>query len=240
MKTKLQVTFLTIFPEMFPGTLGSSLSGKALRDGLWSYNVVNMRNFGITNHKKVDDEPYGGGCGMIMRPDVVGSAIDFALEEYGSDQDIFYMSPRGSILNQNIVNEIVQQPTKIIIICGRFEGIDQRVITYYNVKEISIGDFVISGGELAALVLVDACVRLIDGVVSTKESLQQDSFSMEGDMQGLLEYPLYTRPSVWQELSVPDVLLSGNHQEIERWKLRESQEVTKKRRPDLWHLYSKK
>jgi tRNA (guanine37-N1)-methyltransferase len=229
---------------MFPGTLGFSLGGKALKEGLWSYNVVNIRDFGITHHKKVDDEPYGGGCGMVMRPDVLGAALEYALKKYGGNkikQQIFYMSPRGGLLNQDKINKIVTESDaykNIIIICGRFEGIDQRIITYYNVEEVSIGDFVISGGELAALVLVDACVRLLDGVVSTKESIKQDSFNMEGSMKGLLEYPLYTRPARWNGMDVPEVLSSGNHQAIECWKLSEAQKITKERRPDLWQIYN--
>jgi tRNA (guanine37-N1)-methyltransferase len=226
---------------MFPGALGYSLSGKALKDKIWSYSIVNIRDFGITNHHKVDDDPYGGGCGMVMRADVLGKAIEFALQQYQDPPQIIYMSPRGEMINQALVNSLVSSnimTANIIIICGRFEGIDQRIITYYNIREISIGDFVISGGELASLVLLDACIRMLDGVVSTKESLIQDSFNMQGNMSGLLEYPLYTRPPSWNGLNVPEVLISGNHKEIERWKLKEAQEVTKKHRPDLWQCYN--
>jgi tRNA (guanine37-N1)-methyltransferase len=236
---QLKVTFLTIFPEMFPGSLGFSLSGKALELGIWSYNVINIRDFGLTRHKKVDDQPCGGGSGMIMRPDVLAAAIDFAIKKYGGNK-IFYMSPRGKHLQQAKVRQILESShpeNSIIILCGRFEGIDQRIITYYNVDEISVGDFVLSGGELAAMVMVDACVRLLDGVVSSEESVVCDSFSMQGDFDGLLEYSLYTKPAVWQGLHVPSVLLSGNHQEIKKWQLQEAQEVTKSRRPDLWQSY---
>lgn len=225
---------------MFPGPLGYSLSGKALQKGLWSYNLVNIRDFGHSSHKKVDDYAAGGGAGMVMRADVLGDALDFALQEHGPCQQIFYMSPKGLVLKQELAKEIINTKTNIIIICGRFEGIDQRLITYYNIQEISIGDFILFGGELAALVLVETCVRLLDGVVATKESLEQDSFSMQGSMQGLLEYPVYTKPAVWRNLSVPDVLLSGHHQKITQWKARQAEEITKNRRPDLWEIYNNK
>lgn len=241
MQKKLQITFLTIFPEMFPGPLGFSLSAKALQNKIWSYNIVNIRDFGLTKHRKVDDQPCGGGAGMVIRPDVLADALNFALDKYGANK-IFYMSPRGLPLKQERVESIVagiDQENKIIIICGRFEGIDQRIITYYNVEEISVGDYVISGGELAAMIFADSLVRLLDGVVSSKESVINDSFSGGADFKGLLEYPLYTKPADWQKMSVPDVLLSGNHKEIEVWKLKNAQEVTKKRRPDLWKIYKK-
>jgi tRNA (guanine37-N1)-methyltransferase len=228
---------------MFPGPIGQSLSGKALKKGLWSYNVVNIRDFGLTRHKKVDDSACGGGAGMVMRADVLGNALDFALQKYGQNQRIFYMSPKGRILKQEFAKEIIDtknSKTGIIIVCGRFEGIDQRLITYYNIEEVSVGDYILSGGELAALVLVDACIRLLEGVVSTKESLEQDSFSMSNHMQGLLEYPVYTKPSVWRGLSVPEVLLSGHHQEITHWKMEQAKEITKNRRPDLWKIYDNK
>ena len=241
MKTKLKVTFLTIFPEMFPGTLGFSLSAKALENNIWSYNVVNIRDFGLTKHKKVDDSPCAGSAGMVIRPDVLGNALDFALEKYKANK-IFYMSPRGLPLKQQKMEAIInqnEQENNIIIICGRFEGIDQRIITYYNVEEISIGDYIISGGELAAMIFVDGLIRLLDGVMSSKESAVNDSFSTNASFNGLLEYPLYTKPALWRGISVPDVLLSGNHQEIASWKLEKAKEVTKKNRPDLWQAYEK-
>jgi tRNA (guanine37-N1)-methyltransferase len=241
MKTKLQVTFLTIFPEMFPGPLGFSLCAKALEKQIWSYNVVNIRDFGITKHKKVDDQPCGGGAGMVIRPDVLASALDFALNKYRANK-IFYMSPRGMPLKQERIQVMLDQTLKennIIIICGRFEGIDQRIITYYNVEEISIGDYIISGGELAAMILVDWLVRTLDGVVSSNKSIVNDSFSMSGSLKGLLEYPLYTKPADWRGMNVPEVLLSGNHQGIEDWKIEKAREVTKKCRPDLWQAYEK-
>ena len=242
METKLQVTFLTIFPEMFPGPLGFSLCSKALEKGIWSYNVVNIRDFGITKHKKVDDQPCGGGAGMVIRPDVLANALDFALDKYRANK-IFYMSPKGIPLKQGLIKTITDQrlqENNIIIICGRFEGIDQRIITYYNVEEISIGDYIISGGELAAMVLVDGLVRTLDGVASSQESIVNDSFSMDGNFEGLLEYPLYTKPADWRGILVPEVLLSGNHQEIENWKIKKAREVTKKCRSDLWQVYEKK
>jgi tRNA (guanine37-N1)-methyltransferase len=239
---KLNITFLTTFPEMFPGTLGFSLPLKALERKVWSYSVVNIRDFGITRHKKVDDQPCGGGAGMIMRPDVLSAALDYAMGARKVDR-IFYMSPRGMVLNQAILRQIVEcQPSdglanNIIIICARFEGIDQRVITYYNIEEISIGDFIIFGGELAAMTLAEGCIRLLDGAMSSKDSVIDDSFSMQGDFSGLLEYSLYTKPVGWRSMNVPEVLTSGNHLAINNWKLNQAQQVTKKNRPDLWRSY---
>ena len=242
MKTKFHITFLTLFPEMFNEVLNTSLLGKALEKGIWEYNLINIRDFGFSRHKKVDSKPCAGGHGMVMRPDVLGKAIDFTLERYGKNQKIFYMSPKGTSLTQELAYRIVQEYSSlnIIIICGRFEGLDQRLLTYYNVEEISIGDFVISGGELAAMVFVDCLVRLLDGFASNAQSIKDDSFAFSGQMQGLLEYPLYTKPVIWQGLKVPQVLLSGNHAEIDSWKLSQAQEITKNKRPDLWQLYIKK
>ena len=224
-------TILTIFPEMFPGYLQYSLAGKALQEGIWSYDVINIRDFGVTKHQNVDDEPYGGGHGLVMRPDVLGGAMDYALSKY-PDAKIYYMSPRGIKLEHKIVKRISTEE-RIIILCGRFEGIDERVIEEYNAIEISLGDFVLSGGEAAALAMLDACVRLIPGVLANQMTLSEESFSDDYNNCTLLEYPLYTRPSTWRGREVPDVLLSGNHALIERWRYDQALSVTSKKRPDL-------
>lgn len=226
---KFKATILTIFPEMFPGPLGHSLAGGALKKGIWEYEIIDIRDFGLTKHKNVDDEPYGGGSGMVMRADVLGNALDKAMKD--SDTDIiYYMSPRGKIFNQRLAEEIIEEKN-IIILCGRFEGIDERVIHEYNVREISIGDFILSGGEIASLAMLDSCIRLLPGVLGNKNTLSEESFSIGNS--NLLEYPLYTRPEIWRGAKVPEVLLSGNHAKIEEWKIDQSREITKKRRPEL-------
>lgn len=225
-------TILSIFPEMFPGCLQYSLAGQALEKKLWSYNVINIRDFGRTKHKNVDDSPYGGGNGLVMRPDVLSESIDYALS-LTPNAEIYYMSPRGKLLNQRLVQDITRS-SEIIILCGRFEGIDERVIEEYNVSEISLGDFILSGGEVAAIALLDSCIRMLPGVLSNQSTLEEESFSDRyGDGGLLLEYPLYTRPAIWRERAVPDVLLSGNHKVIEEWKMQQSINITAKKRPDL-------
>lgn len=220
-------TILSLFPEMFPGTLQYSLAGQALAKGLWSYDTINIRDFGISKHRNVDDEPYGGGNGLVMRPDVVGRALDSAIKK--NKADIYYMSPRGKPLTQGLVRQIAEKGS-IIILCGRFEGIDERLIEEYNATEISLGDFVLSGGEIAAMAVLDACIRLIPGVLANQSTLVEESFSC---IDGLLEYPLYTRPAQWNDRLVPEVLLSGNHQKIKEWRAEQSQKITAERRPDL-------
>lgn len=229
--SKFHVTILTTFPEMFPSTLAYSLAGNALKQGIWSYDVINIRDFGVTRHKNVDDDPYGGGNGLVMRVDVLSEAIDYALTKY-PDSEIYYMSPRGRVIKQSIICEVLSKKN-IIIVCGRFEGIDERVIEEYNVTEISLGDFILSGGEVAAIAMMDACIRLIPGVLANNETLIEESFSDIHHEGLLLEYPLYTRPSMWRGRSVPDVLLSGNHRQIEEWRKKESVRITLERRPDL-------
>ncbi|KJV57277.1 tRNA (guanine(37)-N(1))-methyltransferase [Orientia chuto str. Dubai] len=227
------INILSLFPEMFPGPLQYSLAGKALKKNIWSYKVINIKDFGITKHKKVDDEPYGGGCGLVMRADVLAKAIDYVLNTY-TDLNIqpylYYMSPRGEIINQNFIKKIIKQKN-IIIICGRFEGIDERVIEKYNILEASLGNFILSGGEIAALALLDSCIRLLPGVIANQSTLLEESFNTIEDNMTLLEYPLYTRPSEWCNLKVPDVLLSGNHKQIKEWRLNQSIKITKQRRP---------
>ena len=220
----MHFNILTVFPEMFPGTLSGGVVGRALDKGIWSYNAINIRDFAINNYGSVDDEQFGGGAGMVMRPDVLGKAID-SIEKPGK---IIFFSPRGKQLTQKLVHEYSKYDT-MTLLCGRYEGIDQRVIDEYDIEEVSIGDYVLSGGELAAQVFIDSAVRLLDNVLGGGlESTQNESFEIGG-----LEWPLYTRPSVWRGHKVPEVLLSGHHGNIERWRKQQSDDITKERRPDL-------
>ena len=220
----MHFNILTIFPEMFPGTLSGGVVGRALEKKIWSYDTINIRDFAINNYGSVDDEQFGGGAGMVMRPDVVGNAID-SVKNPGK---IIFFSPRGKPLNQQLVHEYIKNDT-ITLLCGRYEGLDQRVIDEYGIEEVSIGDYVLSGGEVAAQVFIDSCVRLLDNVVhGGRDTTENESFEIGG-----LEWPLYTRPSVWRGRSVPEVLLSGHHGNIERWRKQQSDEITKIRRPDL-------
>lgn len=229
--TKFKASILTIFPEMFPGPLGCSLAGRALRKGIWSMDVVNIRDFGITKHKNVDDTPMGGGNGLIMRPDVLGRAIDYTIAK-NPEAQLYYPSPRGKRLNQKVVKEISKKKN-VIFLCGRFEGIDERVIDEYNPVQISVGDYVLSGGEIAAFVALDAVIRLIPGVLANQDTLIEESFECDKSGYSLLEYPLYTKPNVWHGRAVPDVLVSGHHAEINKWRKAESLKITKALRPDL-------
>ncbi len=225
-----QAKVLTIFPDMFPGPLGHSLVGQALEDGRWSLDAVNIRDFATDRHKSVDDVPFGGGAGMVMRPNVVASALDHALAA-GSGLARLCLTPRGRPLTQERIEHLAKGPG-LVVLCGRFEGVDQRVVEARDLEEVSLGDFVMSGGEPAAIALVDACVRLLPGVLGAPASLSEESFT--GD---LLEYPHYTRPQLWEGRAVPDILLSGHHARIEDWRKRQSEAVTKERRPDLWSRY---
>lgn len=198
---------------------------------IWSYDTVNIRDFGVTKHKNVDDEPCGGGNGLIMRPDVVGSALDYALQK-NPDCKIYYPSPRGIVFNQAMARQFVKEK-KVIILCGRFEGIDERIIDEYNVTQVSIGDYILSGGEMAASVILDSVIRLLPGVLANQETLKEESFEQNLEGFKLLEHPLYTKPVLWRGRAVPEVLLSGNHLEIEKWKHDQSLEITKRLRPDL-------
>lgn len=222
----MHFNFLTIFPEMFPGTLSGGVVGRALEKGVWSFDTVNIRDFAINNYGSVDDEQFGGGVGMVMRPDVLGNAID-SIKNRGK---IIYFSPRGPTLNQHMVREFASdKEATYTLLCGRYEGIDQRVIDEYDIMELSIGDYILSGGEIAAQVFVDSVVRVMDNVLGGgAEATANESFEIGG-----LEWPLYTRPSVWRGQNVPEVLLSGHHGNIERWRKQQSDEITKKRRPDL-------
>jgi tRNA (guanine37-N1)-methyltransferase len=219
-----RATVLTLFPEMFPGPLGLSLAGRALERGAWSLDARDIRAHAPGRHRNVDDTPFGGGAGMVMRPDV----LDAAIAAVADDRPIIVLTPRGRPLTQNRVRDLAAGPG-VILLCGRFEGIDQRVIDARAMSEISIGDYVLSGGETAALVLLDACVRLLPGVMGAADSGIEESFS-----EGLLEYPHYTRPAVWDGRAVPEILLSGNHAAIAAWRLEQSKSITRQRRPDLW------
>lgn len=215
---------LTLFPAMFPGTLGESLAGRALEDGKWSLKVTDIRDFGLGRHRAVDDTPFGGGAGMVLRPDVV----DAAISSVADDRKLIFFTPRGAPLTQAKVRELADGPGAILV-CGRFEGIDQRVIEARGGEEISIGDYVLSGGELPALVLLDAVIRLLPGVMGHAESGTEESFSLP-----LLEYPHFTRPAEWEGRAVPEVLTSGNHAAITKWRRAQSVEITQARRPYLY------
>jgi tRNA (guanine37-N1)-methyltransferase len=229
-----RATVLTIFPEMFPGPLGSSLAGKALAEGTWALAVTDIRDFAADKHRSVDDTPAGGGAGMVMRADIAAAAIDAARAGMPAEAPAIYLSPRGTPLTQARARELVAGPGAILL-CGRFEGIDQRVLEARAVEEISIGDYVLSGGELAAMVLIDTIVRLLLGVAGNEVSLDEESFT-----SGLLEYPHYTRPRDWEGLPIPEVLLSGDHAKIAKWRREQAEQITKERRPDLWAKLKKR
>ena len=218
-----RATVLTLFPAMFPGPLGQSLAGRALERGGWSLDVRDIRAAATDRHRTVDDTPFGGGAGMVMRPDV----LDAALGE-PDGRPVIYLSPRGAPLRQYRARQLAAGPG-LTLVCGRYEGVDQRVLDARGIEEVSVGDYVLSGGELPAMVLLDACVRLLPGVMGAAESALEESFSA-----GLLEYPQYTRPAEWQGRAVPPVLLSGHHGEIAAWRRAQSEQVTQVRRPDLW------
>ena len=228
-----QATVLTLFPELFPGPLAASLSGEALEQGVWALETINIRDFGIGRHRAVDDTPAGGGAGMVLRADVLGSAID-AASIRNPEAPRIYLSPRGELLTQAIVRELAAAPG-VLLLAGRFEGIDERVIAGRGLREISIGDYVLAGGEVAALVLLEAIVRLLPGVVGSTSSLEEESFE-----SGLLEYPQFTRPREWEGASIPDVLLSGDHKKIAQWRRLEAERLTRERRPDIWQAHIKK
>ncbi|HET6222826.1 MAG TPA: tRNA (guanosine(37)-N1)-methyltransferase TrmD, partial [Dongiaceae bacterium] len=220
------VRVLTLFPEMFPGPLGHSIAGKALAAGIWALETVDIRGFAGDKHRSVDDTPFGGGPGMVMRPDVVDAAIAAALAD--GRGPVVYLSPRGRLLTQAVVRELAERPA-LTLLCGRYEGVDERVLRARQVDEVSLGDFVLSGGEPAAMALIDAGVRLLPGVLGAPATLEEESFE-----RGLLEYPHYTRPAEWQGASVPEVLLSGHHERIRAWRLAQAEATTQARRPDLW------
>ncbi len=223
-----RASVITIFPDMFPGPLGASLAGKAQEKGLWAVEAVDLRRFASDRHRTVDDTPAGGGPGMVMKPDVLGHAIDAAASDA---RPRLLMSARGAPLTQARAARLATGPG-VVVVCGRFEGVDERVIEGRGLDEVSIGDYVLSGGELAAMVLIDACVRLIPGVMGKEESAAEESFA-----QHLLEYPQYTKPQAWEGRAIPDVLLSGDHGKVAAWRRAEAERLTRARRPDLWAAY---
>ena len=228
-----RATVLTLFPDMFPGSLGQSLAGRALDDGIWSLAVKNIRDHATDKHRSVDDTPCGGGAGMVLRPDVVDAALAPVADASPMDgRPMIVLTPRGAPLTQEKVRQLAAGPG-VVLLCGRFEGIDQRVIDQRALEEISVGDYVLSGGELPALLLLDAVVRLLPGVMGAAESADEESFSA-----GLLEYPHYTRPTEWRGHRVPDVLLSGNHAAVAAWRRAASESITRERRPDLWAAFT--
>ena len=222
---------VTLFPDMLPGSLGQSLSGRALENGIWSYETINPRNYAEDKHSTVDDTPYGGGAGMVLRPDVLEKTL-LSIPEQKRGR-LIYMSPRGQVLNQKLVQELTREEN-LTILCGRYEGVDQRFLDTYDIEEISIGDYVLSGGEPAAIIMMDACIRLLDGVMGNEDTAGEESFSND-----LLEYPHYTKPAEWTDANgntheVPDVLRSGNHAKINEWRNEQSIAITKANRPDLF------
>lgn len=220
-----KTTVLTLLPEAFPGVLGVSIIGRALEKGIWSMDVVDIRDFGEGKHRQVDDTPAGGGAGMVLRPDIVANAIDSVPRE---KRPLIYLSPRGKPMEQSRIRDWAAGPG-LILLCGRFEGLDQRVIEGREIEEVSLGDFILAGGEVAAQAMLEACVRLLPGVAGNETSLEQESFET-----GLLEHPHYTRPRIWENRAIPEILLSGDHKKIEEWRRDQSLALTKARRPDLY------
>ncbi|WP_179378318.1 tRNA (guanosine(37)-N1)-methyltransferase TrmD [Jannaschia marina] len=218
---------VTLFPETFPGVLGHSLTGTALKEGLWALETVDLRQFGEGKHRKVDDTPAGGGAGLVLRPDVVGAALEAAR----GPGPMLYLSPRGRPFDQAMARDLAAGPG-VTLLCGRFEGVDQRVLDHFDMQEVSLGDFVLTGGEIAAQALLDATVRLIPGVIGNMASTEEESFS-----DGLLEHPQYTRPAEWQGRTIPEVLTSGDHGRVAAWRRAEAEALTRARRPDLWERY---
>ena len=225
-----QAQVFTLYPEVFPGPLAKGLYGKALSKKLWNLSVINIRDAATGKHKTVDDTPYGGGTGMLLKADVLAKALDQKVQK---GERIFYLSPKGKKFDQKYAQELSKEKS-ISLICGHFEGVDERVLTTRNIEEISIGDYILSGGETAALVVLDSILRLLPGVIGNDKSSVDETFE-----NGLLEYPQYTKPQVWEEKSVPEVLLSGDHGKIKDWRLSQSEAITRDRRPDLWQKYKK-
>ena len=220
----------TLYPDLFPGPLSNGLYGKAMEKKIWNIETVNIRDYATDKHKTVDDTPYGGGFGMLIKPDILAKALDKKIK---TEEKIYYLSPKGKLFDQSLAKELSKEKT-INLICGHFEGVDQRVIDSRNITELSIGDFVLSGGESAAFVVIDTILRLIPGVIGNNNSIDEETFE-----NGLLEYPQYTKPQIWEKKSVPNVLLSGDHAKIKDWRLSKSEAITRDRRPDLWQKYKK-
>ena len=225
-----QARVFTLYPEIFPGPLSKGLYGKALSKKIWDLKIVNIRDSATDKHKTVDDTPFGGGSGMLLRPDILAKSIDQNLK---SRDRIFYLSPKGKKFDQKMAKELSKEKS-INLICGHFEGVDERVLNTRNIEEISVGDFILSGGETAAFIIIDSVLRLLPGILGNDSSKDDESFE-----NGLLEYPQYTKPQVWEEKIVPEVLLSGDHAKIKDWRLSQSEAITRDRRPDLWQKYKK-
>ena len=225
-----QAQVFTLYPEVFPGPLSKGLYGKALSSDLWKLKVVNIRDSADDKHKTVDDTPYGGGTGMLLKPDVLAKSLD---ENRNENERILYLSPKGKKFDQNLAKELANEKS-LSIICGHFEGVDERILSTRNIEEVSIGDYVLSGGETAAYVVIDSILRLLPGVLGNENSKLDETFE-----NGLLEYPQYTKPQIWEEKAVPDVLLSGDHNKIKHWRLSQSEAITRDRKPDLWEKYKK-
>ena len=225
-----QAQVFTLYPEVFPGPLSKGLYGKALSNNLWKLKVVNIRDSADDKHKTVDDTPYGGGSGMLLKADVLAKSLD---ENKNENERILYLSPKGKKFDQNLAKELADEKS-LSIICGHFEGVDERILSTRKIEEISIGDYVLSGGESAAYVVIDSILRLLPGVLGNENSKLDETFE-----NGLLEYPQYTKPQIWEEKAVPDVLLSGDHNKIKHWRLSQSEAITRDRRPDLWEKYKK-
>jgi tRNA (guanine37-N1)-methyltransferase len=224
-----QAQIITLMPEAFPGILGNSLTGRALKDGIWQLHTVALRQFGEGKHRNVDDTPAGGGAGMVLRPDIMGRAIEHAIAR--APGPLVYLSPRGKRFDQKMARDWAALPG-VTLICGRFEGLDQRVLDHYRIAEVSLGDFVMTGGELAAQAMLDATVRLLPGVLGNSESTEEESHS-----NGLLEHPQYTRPADWMGRAIPDVLMSGHHGKVAQWRQEQAEQITRTRRPDMWEAY---
>ena len=225
-----QAQVFTLYPEVFPGPLAKGLYGKALSNKLWNLNVINIRDAATDKHKTVDDTPYGGGTGMLLKADILANSLDRKVKK---GERVFYLSPKGKKFDQKLAQDLSKEKS-ISLICGHFEGVDERVLTTRNIEEISVGDYVLSGGETAALVVLDSILRLLPGVLGNEKSSIDETFE-----NGLLEYPQYTKPQIWEEKSVPEVLLSGDHAKIKDWRLSQSEAITRVRRPDLWQKYKK-
>ena len=220
----------TLYPEIFPGPLNKGLYGKALSNKIWNLDIINIRDSAKDKHKTVDDTPFGGGSGMLIKPDVLARSID---QHVNKSEKIFYLSPKGKLFNQETAKSLSKEHC-INLICGHFEGVDQRLLETRNIEEISVGDYILSGGETAALIIIDSILRLVPGILGNEKSVYEESFE-----NGLLEYPQYTKPQLWEEKNVPEVLLSGDHSKIKDWRLSQSEAITRHRRPDLWQKYKK-
>ena len=220
----------TLYPEIFPGPLNKGLYGKALSNKIWNLDIINVRDSAKDKHKTVDDTPFGGGSGMLIKPDVLARSID---QHVNKSEKIFYLSPKGKLFNQETAKSLSKEHC-INLICGHFEGVDQRLLETRNIEEISVGDYILSGGETAALIIIDSILRLVPGILGNEKSVYEESFENR-----LLEYPQYTKPQLWEEKNIPDVLLSGDHSKIKDWRLSQSEAITRHRRPDLWQKYKK-